>query len=88
MHAKAVLVDTIDIVVLTHVDAVTIMIGIAAPNKVVVPKVLPITEIIGEESEGTKDGRGKRIAVCHQLLRHHSTAIFHHLFPHQVPAGF
>ena len=52
-QVKAVFVDTVDIVVLAHVDAVAVVVGIAAPHEIVVPQMLAILEIAGEEGEGT-----------------------------------
>ena len=70
VDTETVFVDTIDIVVFAHIDAVAVMIGIAAPYEVVIPQMIAILEIIGKEGKGTEDGRGERIAVGHQLFGH------------------
>ena len=70
VDTEAVFVDAVDIVVFAHVDAVAVMIGIAAPYEVVIPQMIAVLEIIGEESKGTEDGLGKRITVGHQLFGH------------------
>ncbi len=52
MHAKAVLVDTVDIMVFAHVDTVAVMVGITAPDKVVIPQSAVVTEPTCKEGPG------------------------------------
>ena len=49
MHAEAVLIHPVHIVVLAHVDAVAVMISIAAPHEIMIPQFLVVAEPIGEE---------------------------------------
>ncbi len=73
VNAETILVHTINIMVFTHIDTVTIMISIAAPHKVMPPQVLIMREVVSKESIAAKNGRREVQAPLGQISRHHST---------------
>ena len=56
MDAKSILVYTVYIVVLAHIDSVTIMISIGTPDEIVPPKIFILSKVIYKECIGTKNG--------------------------------
>ena len=88
MDAEAVFVDPVDIVVLAYVDAIAIVVDIAAPDEVVVPERYVVVQVVGEEGVGTKDGRWEGDFLFQQFLGHHSAGGLEDIFLEEVPAVF
>ena len=57
MDTKTILIHTVNIMVLTHIDAVTIVIGVTTPNEIVPPEILITGIIVSKESKAAKDCR-------------------------------
>ena len=88
VHAEAVLIHTVNIVVLAHIDSVTVMISIATPHEIVIPQFFVVTEPIGKEGVGAEYRRGEGIVGCHELFRHHRPRRLDHFLPDEIPTGF
>ena len=84
MNAESILIYAIYIMVLTHIDAVVIMVSITTPNEVVPPQILIASIEIRKESIATKVCRREVQASFCQVTRHYGTGIIIHIFLDEI----
>jgi hypothetical protein len=55
MDAESILIHAINIVILTYIDPVAIVVGIAAPHEIMPPQILIFCKVVGKESIGAEN---------------------------------
>ena len=88
MYAESVLVYTIYVMILTHIDTITIVINITAPDEIMPPQVLVIAEVVSKEGVATKDSCREMDPSIHEVYRHHSTGILIHILLDEIPLRY
>ncbi len=88
MNTKPILVNAINIMVLAHINAIAIMVGITTPNEVVPPQVLIMGIIVGKEGVAAKNCRREVQALFGQIIWHYGTGLFKDILLDKVPPIF
>ena len=86
VDAETILIYAVNVVILTHIDAVSIVVNVGTPYKVVPPEILIPGIIPGEEGPGTDHGRRERAARTQQISGLYGTGFLQDLLFDEVPA--
>lgn len=57
VNTESVFIHSIDIMVFPDIYPVAVMVGIAAPDKIMIPQIFFVSEIISKKSIGAQNGR-------------------------------
>ena len=85
VYAEPILIHTIYIMVLAHINAVTIVVGVEAPNKVMPPQIFIVGIVICKERIYTKNCGGETNVTLQQFLWTFGAAFLQNFFLNQIP---